>query len=118
MVLIIASFDCCDAIETSPVMDLDLNDILRADLMPTTFLMLDSNENIAKVNDDDEDPFMAVATAAAAAARQGGVELGAFSNPSNQPNATALHLHQPPAAVDTVVDGNIMNALQTMRFHR
>lgn len=84
---------------TLAALQLDLNDILRADLMPTSFLLFDGGAQSTHEENCDEE----------ATARQGGVvDLDAFSNASATPlKSTPDH-----------DDGNFMDALSTMRFHR
>lgn len=96
----------------SDSLQMDLNDILRSDLMPTTFLMFDGVLNSNKAGaisvEQAEEEEIDVS------ARQGGAELGSFTNPTdwsvNNASAAPLVASAPPH--------NLMNALSTMRFHR
>lgn len=96
----------------SASLQLDLNDILRIDLMPTTFLMFDGGVNDGKSIDAEK-----------LSARLGEDDLGEYTLPfvpskmsSGSNSSAALPMTSSPSSLTT--DGNYMNALSTMRFHR
>ena len=82
-------------------LQLDIEDILRADLMPTTFLMFDggftgADSVSSRVGEDDLFEIPSVAHSH-------------HNNPGH---------FEPLVAEPSPSDGNIKDALSTMRFHR